>query len=76
MIRYELKSPSDLHWGALWKKIMSEEGVHDFPYDVNGYLRKYKGRTYNDPLYGHFEIIKGIEFDSEQDLIVFKLTFN
>lgn len=77
MIRYEFKIPEDIHWNALWEAIALVENMEiEYPYDVDKFLKKYNGKTYLDEGYIVLKVIKGIEFKTEEDLLVFKLKFN
>jgi len=75
MIRYDIKIPRDPHWDGLWEEIEKNEKV-TFPYDIDAYLKKYKGKVYMDPGFKELTVIKGIEFRTEEDLTYFKLKFN
>lgn len=75
MARYDIKIPSDPHWDAMWDAIRQKEGHIPHPYNVDGFLLKYKGKTYDDPKYTELRVYGGIEFQTEEDLLFFKLIF-
>ena len=76
MVRYQIKN-SDPHWDALWNEILvHEDGKIEYPYDIDSYLRRYRGRTYIDQQFTELKVVQGIEFDTEEDLVYFKLKFN
>lgn len=75
MIRYEITFPEDIHWERMWSKIEKDHGSIKYPFDIDGFLRKYRGKVFMDDRYEMLSVIRGIEFKSEEDLVVFKLTF-
>ena len=67
----------DVHWNSMWADIeLKENGMINYPYDLNTYLQPLNGRTVHDTRYEYIRPIMGIEFDSEEDLLFFKLKFN
>lgn len=75
MVRYDIKIPYDAHWEAMWEEIERLHSPIKHPFDIDSFLRKYNGKIYQDPGYLDLRIIKGIEFKSEEDLMLFKLRF-
>jgi hypothetical protein len=76
MARYYLKIPDDVHWAGMWAEIGKIDKKLKHPYDIDGFLKQYKGKTFNDPGFDHIKIIQGIDFETEENLLYFKLKFN
>lgn len=69
MINYYIESTNDPRWVAIWQEIGSipEYSGAEPLVVLNHFLAKYKGKVI---------AYKGIEFESEADLVYFKLKFN
>lgn len=76
MVRYDLKFPGDPHWDALWKHIEHQNGAVCHSKNIDVFLALYNGKSYCFPKNSGIKIIHGIEFDTEEDLIYFKLKFS